>query len=129
MLRLAYNAVHDQGVEAFDEHGLRPQQFGILLYLEDARSSQQGDAAAALGMLPPNFAVELKPLVEQKLVRRRTASHDARVVILSLTRSGKKLLSAAKDTDRKLERSFDDKIGRKGRRQLLRLLAKLVGLA
>jgi DNA-binding MarR family transcriptional regulator len=128
MLRRAYNVVHEQGIQAFAKHNLRPQQFGILLYLEHAPSSQQGDVAQALGMKPPNFGVELKPLVKRKLVCRSPDPADGRVQILDLTTAGRDLLRAAKKTDAKLNRSFDRKLGSEGRKRLLKLLLKLAEL-
>jgi len=128
MLRRAYIVVHDEGIAAFAKHQLRPQQFGILLFLEHAPGSQQGDVAQALGMLPPNFGVELRPLVQRKLVRRRKAPADARVLTLDLTSAGKDLLRAAKKTDARLDQSFERKIGTTGRNQLLKLLLKLAEL-
>jgi DNA-binding MarR family transcriptional regulator len=125
MLRRAYHLVHEQGKTAFGRHDLRPQQFGILLFLEHAPGSNQTVVGAALGIQGPNFGGMLAPLVDRGLVQRSTSALDGRVFVLDLTRRGKNLLRAAKKVDTRLNASFDRKLGPGGRQRLLELLGKL----
>lgn len=128
MLRRAYNVAHEQGIRAFAKHGLTPQQFGILLFLEHAPGSKQWQVAEALGVKESNMVGMMKHLVGRRLVRRGRAPRDRRVRVLELTESGTKLLRAAKRTDARLDASFDRTLGPGGRGQLLRHLRRLAGL-
>ena len=128
MLRRAYYLVHEQGKAAFALHDLRPQQFGILLFLDHAPGSNQTAVAAALGIQGPNFGGMLAPLVDRRLVRRSPSPVDGRVLVLDLTKRGRDLLRAAKRVDAGLNTSFDRKLGRGGRQRLLELLGKLADL-
>lgn len=128
MLRRAYNLVHEQGRAAFEEHDLKPQQFGILLFLEHAPGSKQGEVAEAIGVERSNLVGMMKPLVRRRLVRSSRAPDDGRVRVLDLTAAGRVLLRAAKRTDRRLDESFDRRLGRGGRQRLLGYLLILADL-
>ena len=128
MLRRAYHPVHEQGKAAFKEHDLGPQQFGILLFLEHAPGSKQGEVAEALGVKRSNLVGMMRPLIRRRLVRSTRARDDGRVRVLDLTAAGRVLLRAAKRTDRKLDESFDEKLGKGGRQRLLGYLLILAAL-
>ena len=125
MLRRAHMAVFDQGNDAFGKINLRPVQYGILLFLAYAPGRNQAAVGTALGIQRSNFVGLIKGLDERKLVRRSRGPDDKRPRVLHLTERGKALLKEAKKVEAKLDRRFDDKLGRGGRKKLLELLTKL----
>ena len=75
-----------------------------------------------------NLVGMMRPLIRRRLVRSTRARDDGRVRVLDLTAAGRVLLRAAKRTDRKLDESFDEKLGKGGRQRLLGYLLILAAL-
>jgi DNA-binding MarR family transcriptional regulator len=125
LLRRAANALQELGIEAFAPLGLRPPQFGILLFIEHAPGEKQSDVSGALGFQRSNFVTMVNELEEQGLARRNTEINDARVYTLHLTDKGRRRLARAKKIDSTIEAGIRKKLGADEHRQLQKLLAKL----
>jgi DNA-binding MarR family transcriptional regulator len=124
-LRRAHNAVLEQGNEVFGKVGLRPPQFGILLFLDHAPGHKQSDVGEALGFQRSNFVKMIDDLEDRDLARREEAPDDKRAHVLHLTRKGKAKLRRAKKLDDELAARFGKKLGPGGSARLLKLLTKL----
>jgi DNA-binding MarR family transcriptional regulator len=125
LLRRANNTLQELGNGAFAPLGLRPPQFGILLFIGYAPGQKQSDVGEALGFQRSNFVTMVDELEAEGLARRNTARDDARVYTLHLTAQGRRRLARAIKVDDRIEAGIRKKLGAAGRRQLQKYLRKL----
>jgi DNA-binding MarR family transcriptional regulator len=125
LLRRANNVLQELDNKSFAPLGLRPPQFGIMLFIGYAPGQKQSDVGEALGFQRSNFVKMVDELEDQGLARRNAIRDDARVYTLHLTAKGRRRLTRAREIDDRIEASIKKKLGADGRRQLQKLLRKL----
>lgn len=109
------------------EHGITEQQWRVLRFLADAdRPREMGEIAAGTLLLGPSLTRIVANLAELDLVRRRTAVHDQRRIMVSLSAAGRQL---ARRVAPQVEQAYADIEGRFGAERLATLLALLDELA
>lgn len=129
LLRRANLVVLEHGNVAFGRLGLRPPQYGILVYLAYTPDQMQSHVGIALGFKRPNFVKMVDELEALGWAKRSPVPGDARAHRLSLTKDGRDLLRRAKKVDAKIDAHFARMLGASGHAQLLRHLRKLAGVA
>lgn len=76
--------------------GLTASQLSALVHLEEQGPLRLGELARREGVRPPTATRLVDPLVERGLVTRTPDPDDARGVVLTLTRSGRRLLATTR---------------------------------
>jgi DNA-binding MarR family transcriptional regulator len=112
--------------EAIGELGLTPTQFSALVKIRDEGQVAQNRLGRLTSMDPANILGVVQRLLQRGLVDRQPAPDDLRSTLLRLTPPGEALVAAAiprakEATERTLRPLTPAK-----RRELLRLLEKLV---
>ncbi len=125
-VRRAQMAIFGDFLESMREVDLRPAQFGVLMVIERNPGMRQSDVSGGLGIQKANFVPLISELETRGLVVREPGATDRRAYALHLTPQGLALLQRARELHAKHEARLTDRIGRKGRAQLLDLLNRLV---
>lgn len=124
-LRRAQVAVYASLNETLARIPLRPLQYVLLLMVAENPGVSQTGLCDALGIQKANCVPAMSELERRGLVARRRSASDARSYRLHLTQKGKRLLQRAGEVHALHEQRLIERVGRDGRDQLLRLLAKL----
>lgn len=124
-VRRAQIAVFGDFLESLREVDLRPAQFGVLVVIADNPGMRQSEVCAGLGIQKANFVPLISELEARGLVVREPGATDRRSYALHLTAQGEALLRRARELHAKHEARLTDRIGRRGRAQLLVLLNRL----
>lgn len=126
-LRRAQLSVFQKFLSVFEEFGLRPAEYSVLVLINDNPGRKQTEIAEVLGIKRANFVTLVHGLEERGFVARIPSAHDKRANALHLTESGKSFLQSAQARHVALE---DETIARLGgpaaRKQLLALLDRLI---
>ena len=118
-------AAKDRTMAAYEETGLHPYHYGVMLVLDEGSRETQGSIADALGYDRGQLVGLLDELEEQGLVERKRDPNDRRRHIVTLTYEGKKSLRRLRTVAKQLEDDFlaplsdDDRVALHG--LLLRL--------
>lgn len=123
-LRRAQLAVFQDFHRSLAPLALTPTQFGVLLVLRRNPGLRPSQVAGALGIKRANFVPLLAGLEGRGLAERRK-TRDRRAAALHLTEPGTALLARAEILVEEHDHRFDDRVGSRGRAQLLRLLHRL----
>lgn len=111
----------------FDEVGLRPAEFSVLVLIGDNPGRKQTEIAEVLGIKRANFVTLVHGLENRGLVERVPSAADKRANALHLTQEGRAFLSMAQSTHARLEDETVAQLGGPAARdQLLALLDRLV---
>jgi DNA-binding MarR family transcriptional regulator len=124
-VRRAQMAIFGNFLESLREVDLRPAQFGVLVVIDDNPGMRQSDVCAGLGIQKANFVPLISELETRGLVVREPGANDRRAYALHLTPQGKALLRRARELHARHEARLTERIGRRGRAQLLLLLNRL----
>lgn len=124
-LRRAQLTAYADFIATLEEVTLSPGEFGVLTIINQNPGLRPADVCSALGILKPNFVAVLASLERRDLVERRNAQNDRRAFALHLTAAGSTLLQRARTLQAEHEARMVEKLGARGREQLLRLLNKL----
>ncbi|HSD74673.1 MAG TPA: MarR family winged helix-turn-helix transcriptional regulator [Steroidobacteraceae bacterium] len=124
-VRRAQIAIFGDFLESLREVELRPAQFGVLVVIGDNPGMRQSEVCAGLGIQKANFVPLISELEARGLVVREPGATDRRSYALHLTAQGEALLRRARELHAKHEARLTDRIGRRGRAQLLVLLNRL----
>jgi len=122
--RLGY-AAKERGMKAYDEEGLHPYHYGILLALDQGSHETQGSIADALGYDRGQLVGLLDELEERGLLERQRDPNDRRRHLVQLTADGKRTLRRLRTLARELEDDFLEPLSDAERDKLHALLLKL----
>lgn len=112
-------------MKAYEQTGLHPYHYAIMLVLEEGSSDTQGSIADALGYDRGQLVGLLDELEEQKLVERRRDPADRRRHLVRLTSEGTRALGRLRSLTREVEDQFLDPLSEEERADLHRLLLRL----
>jgi DNA-binding MarR family transcriptional regulator len=118
-------AAKDRSMKAYEQTGLHPYHYAIMLVLEEGSSDTQGSIADALGYDRGQLVGLLDELEEQKLVERRRDPADRRRHLVRLTPEGTRALGRLRALTREVEDQFLDSLSEEERADLHRLLLRL----
>src|SRR3954454_3988881 len=103
--RLGFSA-KERGMKAYEEEGLHPYHYAILLALDQGSHETQGSIADALGYDRGQLVGLLDELEERGLVERQRDPNDRRRHLVQLTADGKRRLRRLRSLSRELEDDF-----------------------
>jgi DNA-binding MarR family transcriptional regulator len=124
-LRRAQLAVFEDIIRIFDEIGLRPGSFSVLLIIGRNPGLKQSEVSAALGIQRTNFVGLIDSLERRGLAVRKPSEMDRRSYALHLTAAGRQLVARATELQRRHETTLATRLGPNGRESLLDLLQRL----
>jgi MarR family transcriptional regulator, lower aerobic nicotinate degradation pathway regulator len=122
--RLGFSA-KERGMQAYEQEGLHPYHFAILLALDEGSHETQGAIADALGYDRGQFVGLLDELEERGLIERRRDPGDRRRHLVQITADGKRALRRLRALARELEDEFLEPLTDAERDKLHTLLLKL----
>jgi DNA-binding MarR family transcriptional regulator len=105
--------------------GLSLAQYQLLEALQDAQELPVSDLAASAGVAPPTATRMLDALVRDALVERTPSEHDRRVVLVSLTATGREAVQAAAERVAAARARVRDRLTRDEQEQAAALLRRL----
>jgi DNA-binding MarR family transcriptional regulator len=108
---------------ALKDLDITPAQFSVMKIVAANPGIAQARVAEALSIERARLVQMLDRLEAQRLIRRARSSTDRRSHALSLTDEGARVLARLEDRIAQHERNVVARIGEKGKRELLRLLA------
>lgn len=112
-------------LDAMQEVDLRPTPFSVLILINENPGIRPTEICAALGLQKANFVPLLNELERRGLVLRQAGVPDRRSSALHLTPDGKALLERSLKLHEQWENLVIERLGERGRDQLLELLRKL----
>jgi MarR family transcriptional regulator, lower aerobic nicotinate degradation pathway regulator len=118
-------AVKESAMAAYEETGLHPYHYAILLLLDEGSRETQGSIADALGYDRGQLVGLLDELEERGHVERRRDPQDRRRHVVSLTPEGKRMLRRFRALAKKIEDEFLSPLSEKERASLHSLLLRL----
>ncbi|MEP6563882.1 MAG: MarR family transcriptional regulator [Mesorhizobium sp.] len=101
---------------------LRPVTYGMLALIDEKPGIRAAELCRLLGMKSANMAPLLAELEERGLVERDDHAQDKRVQVLTLTRAATEAMPAWRQQVRRHEDRFLQRLSKKERATLLRLL-------
>jgi DNA-binding MarR family transcriptional regulator len=104
---------------------LNPVEFSILCLIGHNPGLTPSQLCAELGLLPPNLTKLLARLDKRQLLQRRAPEADKRVVCLSLSPAGQRLLADAQSRVALLEAEASSALTERQRQTLITLLQKI----
>jgi DNA-binding MarR family transcriptional regulator len=122
--RLGY-AAKECSMKAYEQTGLHPYHYAILLVLSERSLETQGAIADALGYDRGQLVGLLDELEERGLVERRRDSKDRRRHVVHLTSAGKQKLRQLRAISRQTEDEFLEPLSDEERGNLHALLLRL----
>jgi len=114
-------ALNDFAVELTDA-GLRPVTYGMLALIDERPGIRAAELCRMLGMKSANMAPLLAELEERGLVERDDHAEDKRVRVLTLTPTARQAMPGWRRQVRRHEDRFLQRLTKKERATLLRLL-------
>ena len=118
-------AAKERAMEAFEETGLTPYHYAVLLSLSEDSHETQGAIADSLGYDRGQLVGMLDELEERGLVERRRDPADRRRQLVSMTPEGKRELTRLRGLSRRLEAELFGPLDERQREQLHELLLSL----
>jgi DNA-binding MarR family transcriptional regulator len=118
-------AAKERGMQAYEEEGLHPYHFGILIALDEGGHETQGAIADALGYDRGQLVGLLDELEERGLIERRRDPNDRRRHLVQPTAEGKRTLRKLRALARQLDDEFLGPLSEAERAKLHSLLLRL----
>ena len=91
-LRCLSNFVHNSFAQRLEKHGISVEQWVVLRTLFDKEGTSLQDAAIRIGVDNSSLSRMIERLVQKELVIRDIHPKDRRTVVLTLSRTAKKLV-------------------------------------
>src|SRR6476646_804269 len=111
-------AAKDRAMASYEETGLRPYHYAIMLVLDEGSAEPQGSIADALGYDRGQLVGLLDELQEAGLIVRRRDPADRRRHVVEMTAAGRKTLERLRKLSSRLEDEFLAALGPQERKQL-----------
>jgi DNA-binding MarR family transcriptional regulator len=118
-------AAKERSMEAYEQTGLHPYHYAILLVLDEGSRETQGSIADALGYDRGQLVGLLDELEEQGLIERRRDPKDRRRHLVRLTAAGTRTLRRLRALARRTEDEFLEPLSEQERQDLHELLLRL----
>jgi DNA-binding MarR family transcriptional regulator len=118
-------AAKERAMDAYEQTGLHPYHYAILLVLGEGSRDTQGAIADALGYDRGQLVGLLDELEERGLVERRRDPNDRRRHLVRLTSEGNRMLGRLRTLSRQIEEEFLAPLGEAERTTLHALLLRL----
>jgi MarR family transcriptional regulator, lower aerobic nicotinate degradation pathway regulator len=118
-------AAKEQAMDAYEETGLHPYHYAILLALDEGSRETQGSIADALGYDRGQLVGLLDELEEHGLVERRRDPKDRRRHLVRMTADGTRTLRRLRALTRRIEDEFLEPLSEQERADLHELLRRL----
>jgi DNA-binding MarR family transcriptional regulator len=118
-------AAKERSMKAYEQTGLHPYHYAILLVLDEGSRDTQGSIADALGYDRGQLVGLLDELEERKLVERRRDPNDRRRHLVRLTSEGTRMLGRLRALTREIEDEFLAPLSEQERADLHELLLRL----
>jgi DNA-binding MarR family transcriptional regulator len=99
-------AAKERSLEAFEESGLHPYHYAVVVAVGEGSHETQGGIAEALGYDKGQLVGLLDELEERGLVERRRDPKDRRRHLVSLTQEGKRTLRRLRALVQQIEDEF-----------------------
>jgi DNA-binding MarR family transcriptional regulator len=125
LLRRAQMVAYADFIAQLAELDLSPGQFAVLTVIDANPGLRQSAVSGALGIQKTNFVAVVNGFERRGIAVRKSAAGDRRSYALHLTPKGKALLRRARSAQARHEAHLAERLGAKGRAQLLNLLEKL----
>lgn len=122
--RLGY-AAKERAMASYEETGLHPYHYAIMLLLDEGSAETQGSIADALGYDRGQLVGLLDELEKQGLVERERDPNDRRRHLVRMTTEGTKALRRLRALARRNEDEFLEPLSDEEQAQLHALLARL----
>jgi MarR family transcriptional regulator, lower aerobic nicotinate degradation pathway regulator len=118
-------AAKERAMKAYEDIGLHPYHYAILLALDEGSRETQGSIADALGYDRGQLVGLLDELEKQGLVERRRDPNDRRRHVVRMTADGSRMLRRLRALARRSEDEFLEPLSEQQRADLLELLQRL----
>src|SRR6266545_5101544 len=118
-------ALKERSMAAFEETGLTPAHYAVLVLLDEGAPEAQGAIADALGYDRSHLVGLLDELEEQGLIERRRDPGDRRRHLVTLTPEGKRALARLRAIVKRFEDDFFAPLDAAQRETLNALLLEL----
>jgi MarR family transcriptional regulator, lower aerobic nicotinate degradation pathway regulator len=122
--RLGFTA-KGKSMSAYEEVGLHPYHYGVLIAVAEGSHATQGAIADSLGYDRGQLVGLLDELEERSLIERKRDPNDRRRQLVELTPDGKRTLKELRTLSRRLEDDFLAPLDDAERAQLHALLLRL----
>jgi MarR family transcriptional regulator, lower aerobic nicotinate degradation pathway regulator len=118
-------AAKNKSMGAYEEIGLHPYHYGVLIAVEEGSHATQGAIADSLGYDRGQLVGLLDELEERGLIERKRDPKDRRRQLVELTADGKSTLEELRTLSSRLEDDFLAPLDKAERAQLHALLLRL----
>jgi MarR family transcriptional regulator, lower aerobic nicotinate degradation pathway regulator len=125
LLKRLGHAAKERSLQGYEEAGLHPYHFAILLVLAEGSPETQGSIADRLGYDRGQLVGLLDELEEHGFIERRRDPNDRRRHVVQLTSDGKQALRRLRAMTRRLEDEFLAPLSKQERADLHVLLLRL----
>ncbi|GAA3707710.1 MarR family transcriptional regulator [Oceanisphaera sediminis] len=126
LIRRAHQIHQALFLEECSEFNLTPIQYGVLTELFDHPGPDQITLARELGIDRTNVADVLQRLEKRGFIVRKTAEHDRRMKLVSLTSEGKEVLMAMFDSMKESQKKLMAPFSEEEKATFISLLLRLV---
>lgn len=124
----SFRALKQQPTFANELGSLTLLQINTLIFIEKNKKPQINNVAEYFGISMPTTTSLINRLSRAKLVRRERDKKDRRIVHLSLTPKGLKLLKQTMEERKKVMKAFLSFLSLDDKKDLIRILSKVVNL-
>ena len=122
-------AVRSCAEAALTPFRLTPTQFLLLYRVQESAGASSAELARAVGVRPQSIVDLIGPLEREGLIKRREAPEHRRILRITLTAAGKRLLAQAIPVARQLEEELLSNLSPQEAAQLQGGLTKLLANA
>jgi DNA-binding MarR family transcriptional regulator len=126
LVRRLHQIHHALFLQECQEYDITPVQYGLLTTLSVSPDADQNSLAQEVGLDRTNVADVLARLARRKLVRRRRASHDKRMMLSRLTADGERVVIAMHTAMRRAQDRLLDALDPGERALFTAMLMRLV---